>query len=60
MKLANSILFTWQFNCLSIPLQTEYGETPLITACVHGHGDVASLLITKGASVNFQTKVWYS
>ena len=49
-----------KFNCLSIRYQDEYGDTPLIAACGNGHSNVASLLITKGALVNFQTKVWYS
>ena len=53
------MVYSLKFNCLSIPYQDEYGETPLNTACGHGHGDVASLLITKGALVNFQTKVRY-
>ena len=38
-------------------LQSEFGESALITSCAHGHDSVSSLLIRKGANINYQTKV---
>ena len=37
--------------------QDEFGDSALIAACEHDHVDVASVLISNGAMVNYQTKV---
>ena len=38
-------------------MQDSFGDAPLIIACAKGHADVATLLMDKGAVVNFQNKV---
>ena len=38
-------------------MQSEYGATALIPACGEGHVMVATVLIEKGALVNYQNKV---
>ena len=42
----------------SLLIQDEFSESALNTACGHGHVDTASLLIRKGADINYKTKVW--
>ena len=42
----------------SLLIQEEFSESALNTACGHGHVDVASLLIRRGADINYKTKVW--
>ena len=49
------------FTCslLSRSPQSEYAATPLITASGENHIEVARFLVEHGASVNYQTKVFF-
>ena len=38
-------------------MQNSFGDAPLTIACGDGHADIATLLMDKGAVVNFQSKV---
>ena len=38
-------------------MQDEFGDTPLLEACDQGHLKTASVLIEKGAYIDFQNKV---
>ena len=38
-------------------MQDDDGETPLITAVIHGHLSTSSLLLKRGADINKQDKV---
>ena len=42
-----------------VPLQEEWGDTPLTAACIRGHVTTAALLIEKKASVGYISKVRY-
>ena len=51
------MLFTSSlFSCSP---QSEYAATPLITASGENHIEVARFLVEHGASVNYQTKVFF-
>ena len=45
------------YMLLFIHCQDEWGYTALIMACRYGHVETADLLIKKGATVNYRTKV---
>ena len=53
---AYSVLFT--SSLLSCLPQDEYAATPLITASVENHVEVARMLIKYGASTDYQNKVF--
>ena len=38
-------------------MQDEFGSTALIVACQQGHVNVASVLIKRGAAIDYQDKV---
>ena len=40
-------------------LYTQDGHTPLLLTCIHGHSDVAQLLINRGASFDVTDDVSY-
>ena len=46
-------------NIIMVPLQEEWGSTPLTAACIGGHVTTAALLIEKKASVSYINKVRY-
>ena len=45
----------WLMHC--DPVQNEFGQTALITACKVGHIDTARVLLDHGAIIDFQDKV---
>ena len=53
---AYSVLFT--SSLLSCLLQSEFGATPLMTACFEGRLEVTKFLINNAANVNVQSKVF--
>ena len=43
--------------CTVLFIQDEWGSTPLIRACIQGDLTTATLLIEKGANIEYQNKV---
>ena len=59
LVLVTILTFDLYASHLSFPshCQDEFGETALIATCGHDHVDVAGVLISRGAVVNFKSKV---
>ena len=45
------------YELCPIVSHNDFGDTPLITAVVHGHHKVVEVLLNHGANVNLRNKV---